>query len=140
MAKSCESTPLPRESGKGRDEHFSEDLEHRSRNLGLALMHKGVLKGRGDVSEEERAQRGATYAVKLSSEFLAGIIVGAVLGIGFDKLVGSSPWGLLFFLLLGFSAGVLNLLRSMECGALGQSGQRSMSFRNKEDDEFSQRG
>ena len=29
-----------------------------------------------------------------------------------DRLAGTSPWGLLVFLLLGFAAGVLNLIRA----------------------------
>jgi len=29
-----------------------------------------------------------------------------------DRLAGTSPWGLIIFLLLGFCAGVLNVLRS----------------------------
>jgi ATP synthase protein I len=35
-----------------------------------------------------------------------------VLGWGIDWLVGSSPWGLITCLLLGFCAGMLSLLRA----------------------------
>ncbi|ALE04086.1 ATP synthase protein I [Bartonella ancashensis] len=52
------------------------------------------------------------YAVKLSSEFLASVIVGVVLGLGFDGLVGFPPWGLVFFLFLGFVAGIFNILKA----------------------------
>lgn len=34
-----------------------------------------------------------------------------MLGWGFDKLLSTSPWGLIVFLLVGFAAGVLNLMR-----------------------------
>ena len=40
--------------------------------------------------------------MKLSSEFIAGVAVGAGLGWGIDRLAGTSPWGLIVFLLLGF--------------------------------------
>ncbi|WP_455479663.1 AtpZ/AtpI family protein [Bartonella sp. B23] len=89
-----------------------EDLECRSKNLGLALMRKEALKKRRyeDKGEESRT---VARAIKLSSEFLASVVVGVVLGLGFDKLIGSLPWGLVFFLFLGFAAGVLSVLRSV---------------------------
>ncbi|AQX18064.1 ATP synthase protein I [Bartonella sp. A1379B] len=73
------------------------------------------------------------YAVKLSSEFLANIIVGAVLGFGFDKLVGSLPWGLVFFLFLGFVAGILSVLRSVKYIAPSRLEQRRTLQQSKED-------
>ena len=64
------------------------------------------------------ASKGYALAVKLSSEFIAGVIVGVLLGYLFDRFLGTSPWGLIVFLLLGFCAGVLNVLRST--GAVAQ--------------------
>ena len=49
---------------------------------------------------------------RLSSELIAGVVVGALMGWGFDRLLSTSPWGLIVFFLIGFSAGVLNVIRS----------------------------
>ena len=49
---------------------------------------------------------------RLSSELIAGVLVGALMGWGFDRLLSTSPCGLIVFVLLGFSAGVLNVIRS----------------------------
>jgi ATP synthase protein I len=49
---------------------------------------------------------------KLASEFVAGVLVGGVLGFGLDKLFGTLPLFLIVFLLLGFGAGILNMSRS----------------------------
>jgi ATP synthase protein I len=49
---------------------------------------------------------------RLSSELIAGVVVGAVIGWGFDRLLSTSPFGLIVFFLLGFAAGVVNLVRS----------------------------
>ncbi len=49
---------------------------------------------------------------QLSSELIAGVVVGALIGWGFDHLLSTSPWGLIVFVLLGFVAGVVNLVRS----------------------------
>ena len=49
---------------------------------------------------------------QLSSELIAGVVVGALMGWGFDRLLSTSPFGLIVFVLLGFTAGVLNVIRS----------------------------
>jgi len=70
------------------------------------------------VVEEKAARKsqssssGYAQAMKLSSEFIAGVLVGAGIGWVADKWLGTSPLGLIVFLLLGFAAGVLNVLRS----------------------------
>src|SRR5262245_41164478 len=65
--------------------------------------------GRGD-----EAARASAMAVgfRLSSELVAGVIVGAAIGWGFDRLLSTSPFGLIVFFLLGFVAGVVNVVRS----------------------------
>jgi ATP synthase protein I len=49
---------------------------------------------------------------RLSTEFVAGIVVGAAIGWLLDRWLGISPWGMIVFLLLGFAAGVLNVMRA----------------------------
>ncbi len=49
---------------------------------------------------------------RLSSELIAGVAVGALMGWGFDRLLSTSPFGLIVFVLVGFAAGVLNVVRS----------------------------
>jgi ATP synthase protein I len=55
---------------------------------------------------------GFTRGFRLASEFVAGVLVGAGIGWAFDRLLGTSPFGLIVFLLLGFAAGVVNLMRA----------------------------
>jgi ATP synthase protein I len=55
---------------------------------------------------------GFARGFRLSSELVAGVVVGAVIGWVLDRLLGISPWGLIVFLLLGFAAGVLNVMRA----------------------------
>jgi ATP synthase protein I len=49
---------------------------------------------------------------RLSTELVAGVLVGAALGWLLDRWLGISPWGLIVFLMLGFAAGVLNVMRA----------------------------
>ncbi|MBX4336162.1 AtpZ/AtpI family protein [Bartonella raoultii] len=134
MAKGEKPVMPPTESGekKQRECFDSEDLECRSQRLSLALMHKKALKKWGDKNEGKGKQGEVAGAVKLSSEFLASVIVGAVLGLGFDKLAGSLPWGLVFFLFLGFAAGILSILRSVGYVAPSKLGKGRTSRQDKE--------
>jgi ATP synthase protein I len=74
--------------------------------------------GEGRGSPQARASAMA-IGLRLSSELVAGVLVGAVLGWGFDRLLSTSPWGLIVFLLLGFAAGVINVVRSSGAGRSG---------------------
>lgn len=56
----------------------------------------------------------ANRAFRLATEFVAAIIVGGALGYGVDVLAGTRPWGMVILLLLGFGAGVINVVRSAQ--------------------------
>src|SRR5688572_29638038 len=51
-------------------------------------------------------------AFRMSTEFVAGVIAGGGLGWLFDRWLGTSPWGLIVFLLLGFAAGIYNVMKA----------------------------
>ena len=91
-----------------------ESLEKRRAQLGAELASKRREAGveRASEAQAEVSRKGYAQAMKLSSEFIAAIIVGAVLGYVLDRFVGTAPWGMIVLLLLGFCAGVLNVLRS----------------------------
>lgn len=74
------------------------------------------------AEEANRSKSGYAQALRLSTDFVAGVLVGAALGWGFDKLFGTSPWGLIVLLLLGFAAGILNALRT--AGLVSEPGPR----------------
>lgn len=57
--------------------------------------------------------KGAADGMKLASEFVGGVLAGAGIGYLLDLLAGTGPFGLIVFLILGFVAGVLNVLRSI---------------------------
>jgi ATP synthase protein I len=65
-----------------------------------------------DMREDQPRNPGMAMALRLGADFVAGVVLGAALGWGIDKLLGTSPWGLVVFLLLGFAAGVLSVMRT----------------------------
>jgi ATP synthase protein I len=51
-------------------------------------------------------------ALRLSAEFISGVAAGGIIGFIVDRLFGTSPWGLVVCIILGFCAGMLNLFRA----------------------------
>ncbi|MGY6708598.1 MAG: AtpZ/AtpI family protein [Rhizobiaceae bacterium] len=92
-------------------EFDKDDLDRRSRAVDAALAARRPAAPEGEDRKNGTLQ-GVGNALKLSSEFIAAIVVGVGLGWFFDRFVGTSPWGLIVFLLIGFAAGVVNVLRA----------------------------
>jgi ATP synthase protein I len=112
------------------DREKPSDLEERRRVLDAALAARKP-KGSGEGGGAEKGGVGEFgKALRLSSEFIAGIVVGAALGWFIDRMAGTSPWGLIVFLLLGFGAGILNVLRS--AGLIAEFGSQP----SKDDDDL----
>ena len=59
------------------------------------------------------SMNGVAQGLKIASEFIAGILVGAAIGYAIDRLFGTTPFGLIVFLMIGFAAGVLNVIRGV---------------------------
>ncbi len=89
-----------------------DELARRRQVLEQALA--GKAKADAEAARPERMGSGAgmAAALRLSSEFVAAILVGAAIGWLIDGLAGTSPWGMIVLLLLGFCAGIMNVLRS----------------------------
>lgn len=85
-----------------------EELANSLRNLDERLDRK-----RGNAATQSAGSAsGYAAGMKLSSEFVAAILVGAAIGWGLDRLLGTSPWAMIVFLMLGFCAGVVGVMRS----------------------------
>ena len=51
-------------------------------------------------------------AFKMSTELVAAVLVGTIIGFIFDTWFGTKPWLILTFFFVGVIAGVLNVIRS----------------------------
>lgn len=88
-------------------------LDRRLNELGERLAERKTATDRAGDKARGADKSAYSQAIKVSSEFVAGVIAGALLGYLFDWLAGTSPWGLIVFLLLGFCAAVLNVMRAL---------------------------
>ena len=93
-----------------RNDSLDERRKHLAEELAKVRVDDEAEKRIEQNAQESR--KGYALAIKLSSEFISAIIVGAMLGYLLDYFAGTTPWGMIILLLLGFCAGVLNVLRS----------------------------
>lgn len=84
-----------------------------------------AVRGATTNAEETRAAGGQAsgQAFRLSSELLAGILVGTLLGWGIDRLLGTTPFALVAGIFLGFAAGVFNVARAMKSAREAGAGE-----------------
>ena len=107
--------------GTGNRGHSLPDEAALSARLGNLDQRLSEIRGHGSTEVDQpgtesgdASARASALArgFRLSSELIAGVVVGAVIGWVFDRLLSTSPWGLIVFFLLGFAAGVINVMRS----------------------------
>ena len=119
------------ERGDGSRDKSSSDEAALSARLGSLDHRLSEIRGSRKIgtdrsgNEQDTAQAKASamaVGLRLSSELVAGVLGGAALGWGFDRLLSTSPWGLIVFLLLGFTAGVINVMRA--AGAMAKQSER----------------
>ena len=118
-------------SGSGSGDQSSSDEAALSARLGSLEHRLSEIRGDRKVgtdqsgNEQDTAQAKASamaIGLRLSSELVAGVLGGAALGWGLDRLLSTSPWGLIVFLLLGFTAGVVNVMRA--AGVMAKQSER----------------
>jgi ATP synthase protein I len=99
-----------RERGDQSEPTGKAALSARLKRLGERLEHADP----GRSSERSRQaidHSGFARGFRLSSELIVGVLAGAGLGWLIDKGLGTLPWGMFVFAMLGFTAGVLNVMR-----------------------------
>lgn len=107
-------------TGGSRETHDREGLPPDEAALSARMHRLGdrLSQIRPDVSEQTQApprmvdSSAMARGFRLSSELVAGVVVGAVIGWALDYWLRISPWGMIIFVLLGFAAGVLNVMRA----------------------------
>lgn len=101
-------TLTPQDLDANRDASLDERLKKLGSNLDRyngERADKEKKKGLADNS-------GMAYGLKIGAEFVSAVLVGGMIGWVIDKWLGTLPFGLIVFLMLGFAAGVLNVMRA----------------------------
>jgi ATP synthase protein I len=84
--------------------------------MGEDDLNDRIAKAQAELDAQSRPKHdvqgaGMGIGLRMAADFVAAVIVGAVLGYGIDAIFKTTPWGLIGFLALGFITGVWNLVR-----------------------------
>ncbi len=105
--RAANATQAPRPT----DSELGARLEQLNSSLSQARS-KGAAPAAARPAGDTSSRSGVALAFRLGAEFVSGVLVGALLGYGLDRLLAITPWGLIVFTLVGFGAGVLNMMRA----------------------------
>ena len=76
----------------------------------LENAKKKILKKNHHNKDDNPSSIGAAF--KLSTELVAAVAVGTIIGFIFDQTFGTRPWFILIFFFVGVVAGITNVIRS----------------------------
>ena len=76
----------------------------------LEIAKKRISEKNQDNKNDNPSSIGTAF--KLSTELVAAVAVGAIIGFIFDKTFGTTPWFILIFFFVGVVAGITNVIRS----------------------------
>ncbi|MGH6814180.1 MAG: AtpZ/AtpI family protein [Hyphomicrobiaceae bacterium] len=97
-----------RDTGSGKREETAA-LKRRLSRLGEMLAAK---RPPARTDADGLAGRGMSYGMRMASELVAAVLVGSFIGYALDRWLQTTPWLFLVFFLLGFIAGIVNMLRT----------------------------
>ncbi len=90
----------------GSPEPPPEDLDARLRKA------KAERAKRKEATDRPSRGGGLSFALRIGTELVVGIAVGAGVGLALDHWLGTAPWLLIVFFFLGAGAGMLNVYRT----------------------------
>ena len=88
-------------------------------NARLNAARKKADEAAGRPRDRTAPSSGIGFAMRIGVELVASLLVGGGIGLLLDRWLGTEPWLMLVFFLLGATAGFMNVYRVMN--NLGQS-------------------
>ncbi len=76
----------------------------------LKIAKSKISKRLGTSREPSSSKLGIAF--KMSTEMVAAVVVGTIIGFILDSWFGTKPWLILIFFFVGVIAGILNVFRS----------------------------
>ena len=73
----------------------------------------GRIENRQLSKSKTKTKSNASFGFKISTELVSALVVGVGIGLIVDKYLGTKPFGLITFFILGAFAGILNIYRVM---------------------------
>lgn len=124
-AASGPAVALPDPVGFGVRDRSENDEDHKAlRRLEAELKQardaSKIAPRQSDANGPPAA--GLGMALRIGAEMVGGVCVGAGIGYGLDRWLGTTPWLLVVFFFLGAGAGALNTYRAITGAGFGLLG------------------
>ena len=103
-----ENNKFPSKEAKNTDNDFTKRLTDLDAKLAAKKEQKEAERSRYQINDT----KGFAYGLRMGSEFLSAVLIGAGIGCGIDYYLGTLPIAMIIMLLFGFVAGMLNVYRS----------------------------
>ena len=76
-------------------------------------LKSAKIRAKSKYSEnKETSTSGMGHAFKMSTELVAAVAVGTIIGFILDNWFGTKPWLILIFFFVGVIAGIMNVIKS----------------------------
>ena len=76
----------------------------------LEIAKKKISDNENKNSDKKTSLLGIAF--KMSTELVAAVLVGSIIGFIFDTWFGTKPWLILTFFFVGVIAGIMNVIRT----------------------------
>ena len=76
----------------------------------LEIAKKKISNKNVDSKNEKNSNFGEAF--KMSTELVAAVVVGTIIGFILDEWFGTKPWLILIFFFVGVIAGIMNVIKS----------------------------
>lgn len=84
--------------------------DERDRLRELDARIEAARKAQGPEKRMDEHYSGAQLAWRMVIELVAGLMIGLGIGYGIDAVLGTRPWFMVLFIMLGLAAGVKTML------------------------------
>jgi ATP synthase protein I len=101
-----------KDSRRNRGGRGADDIRRRLDTLGDELASAQARHAPPPDPDVAGRGRAMGQALRLATEFVAGIVVGGFIGWALDRWLGTTPLLMVVFFLLGAAAGIMNVIRT----------------------------
>lgn len=101
------------------------DLEARLR---AARATQAQMDGTAREQAARHSRDKIGVGMRIAIELVAGVVVGAAIGLGLDMWLGTRPWLLILFFILGSSAGFMNVYRVAKAEDKRQAAEKAAAL------------
>ncbi len=89
-----------------------EAIRKRSSEIGQKLDARKAKRDEAERVDNLARQTAFGQATRYAADLIVGVALGGVLGWALDQQFGTAPWLMVLLVILGFAAGLLNVIRA----------------------------